>query len=370
MRSGSPQVDEFYEQQLVQLQEEKKQVSAALLEMYEKTYMKLSKLRQQEQQFSFQAGQLLQALQHQEKLAGTYSGTVKSTRMMRRKLLADIKNPKWEVAHHYHMTCIEHAMGHEQPHVMDVGEMIPGHLRIFACAKRGVLYQQGLMYALTRTKKEKKDVSMQMDEVYRQLTGSRAEIKQLEKLYEAIKQERHVFNSGDAGSDDLRSPQSGGRRGIRGSSRSSGPTSRRVGSSSRFARGGGRGVVGMGMGSSGGGMGSIRNRYLQTLQIAPAQLVLPKTTGHDVLISEKARIGKITASLENEWTTLHSLLKEVKENQQEESELLRKSRMNMHLQALPGPRFPIGSPLQSDVDSEVEDESKDRETTGTPSAGR
>lgn len=53
-----------------------------------------------------QQGQLLNALQREEARANKVSGTVRKTRHVRKKLLARIKNPRWEVKHHYHMTCM------------------------------------------------------------------------------------------------------------------------------------------------------------------------------------------------------------------------------------------------------------------------
>jgi hypothetical protein len=61
---------------------------------------------------------------------------------------------------------MEHALGHTQPHVMDVGEMLPGHLRLFASARRTVLLQKAMSFSLTRARNARNQASDTIKEVY------------------------------------------------------------------------------------------------------------------------------------------------------------------------------------------------------------
>lgn len=56
-------------------------------------------------------GSLLKRLQSEEQSTSQLSGIIKRYKSEHKKLLAKIANPKWEIAHHYHMTCIEHQLG-------------------------------------------------------------------------------------------------------------------------------------------------------------------------------------------------------------------------------------------------------------------
>ena len=170
-------------------------LSEQLLTLYEQTLHKLFLLRSTERLLSSQSGQLLKALQAEESLLLTLNGTLKRVRHEHKKLLSRILAPRWEVRHHYHMTCMEHSLGHRQPHVMDVAEMLPGHLRLYAIARCHAIVKRTMTSGVMRAKTERNSAADQIKEGYRQLRETRSEMKELTRLVEAMQAKTHLLSS-------------------------------------------------------------------------------------------------------------------------------------------------------------------------------
>ena len=172
-------------------------LSEQLLTLYEQTLHKVFVLRSNERTLSAQSGQLLKALQAEEALLNALNATLRRIRHEHKKLLGRITSPRWEVRHHYHMTCMEHSLGHRQPHVMDVAEMLPGHLRLYAIARCHALVKRQMTGGVMRAKGERNSAAEQIKEGYRQLRETRGEIKELGRLLEAMNSKTHLLSSQD-----------------------------------------------------------------------------------------------------------------------------------------------------------------------------
>jgi hypothetical protein len=94
------------------------ELSERMLQVYEAQQEKLIVLRQMEKTLSSQAGALLKRLQSEEAATSQLSAIIKRYKSEHKKLLAKIANPRWEIAHHYHMTCIEHQLGSDRTAVL------------------------------------------------------------------------------------------------------------------------------------------------------------------------------------------------------------------------------------------------------------
>jgi hypothetical protein len=94
------------------------ELSERMLQVYEAQQEKLIVLRQMEKTLSSQAGALLKRLQSEEAATSQLSAIIKRYKSEHKKLLAKIANPRWEIAHHYHMTCIEHQLGSDTTSVL------------------------------------------------------------------------------------------------------------------------------------------------------------------------------------------------------------------------------------------------------------
>lgn len=327
------------------------QLSEKLYALYVKTKAKHREYLELEKGLSFQAGQLLSAMQQEETRATEYSTTVRRVRQTRKKMLAKIKNPRWEVIHHYHMTCVEHANGHEQAHVMDVGEMVPGHLRMFAMARWGALYQKSMLYALERAKKQRNGAHEQIKKVYRQLREIRNDMKQIEKLLDAIKKKAHLF------------PKQRPKK------------SRPSSTHGRHARGrpGPAGMQGRGRGRD--QQMSIRRKYLTSLQITPPTAfmgALSKTSETQILRSRK----QLGAAIDNEWKAVAGIvslvLKEKKTAAETEKSLesVRKSRKNLHINSLPTPHFDPGTDRDESSDDDDNENNTDNHNPNSTTSSK
>jgi hypothetical protein len=79
-------------------------------------------------------------------------------------------------------------ISHRQPHVLDVAELLPGHLRIYSLARCSSMYKRATLYHNTKTKNERNTISEQIKDSYRLLRESRSELKEITSLLEVMKQ--------------------------------------------------------------------------------------------------------------------------------------------------------------------------------------
>lgn len=71
---------------------------------------------------------------------------------------------------------------HRQPHVLDVAELLPGHLRIFSLARGSSLYKRALMYYSSKSKSDRNSVSESIQESYKRLREVRKEMKEIQRV--------------------------------------------------------------------------------------------------------------------------------------------------------------------------------------------
>ena len=163
------------------------ELSERMMDVYTQQGEKLVVLRLMEKTLSSQAGSLLKRLQSEEQSTSSLSSIIKRYKSEHKKLLAKIANPKWEIAHHYHMTVLEHHLGHRQPHVLDVAELLPGHLRIYSLARVSSLYKRALMYYSAKSKADRNSVSESIQESYKRLREVRRDMKEIQRMMDLMK---------------------------------------------------------------------------------------------------------------------------------------------------------------------------------------
>ena len=359
-------------------------VSDQLLSLYETTLHKLFLLRSTERLLSSQSGQLLKALQAEESLLTTLNSTLKRIRHQHKKLLGRITAPRWEVRHHYHMTCIEHSLGHRQPHVMDVAEMLPGHLRLYAIARCHALVKRGITGGVMRAKGERNSAADQIKEGYRQLRETRSEMKEAGRLLEAMNAKTHLLSSGEekqrldailrkhkrqlasiSSNASAKQAMKGGGPGMRSSGgRSSG------GEAGGGGGGGSSPFSGLGRSLLSGEVtlasptnaSSIRMRYLKSLNMAPRPYDA-RGEGVDAGVREEKR--RVVESYNAEWKQMTHLFQRLEEQRRRKEELEQRQE-NKEEPAFIKPITPSpisATPLSSPDTLAVSDE----ELTGSPS---
>ena len=353
-------------------------VSDQLLSLYETTLNKLFLLRSTERLLSSQSGQLLKALQAEEGQLTTLNSTLKRIRHQHKKLLGRITAPRWEVRHHYHMTCIEHSLGHRQPHVMDVAEMLPGHLRLYAIARCHALVKRGITGGVMRAKGERNSAADQIKEGYRQLRETRSEMKELGRLLEAMNAKTHLLSSEEE-KQRLESILRKHKRQLASISSNASAKQAMKGGGSGMRSSGGRGSLGEGLAGAAfgpfGGLGvsmlrgettlasptnasSIRMRYLKSLNMAPRPYDA-RGDGSEAGVREEKK--RVVESYNAEWKQMTHLFQRLEEQRRRKEELDNKEEPAITKPITPSPIN--ATPLSSLDTLAVSDE----ELAGSPS---
>lgn len=168
--------------------EERESKLKELKEIIEK-YTKInSQLRRSERTLSIKANQRIKSMRATESQIKSIQDYLTRCKEMHSKMLGGITAPSWAVAHHYHMTSIEHTMGHTQPHVLEVGDMIRGHIHLYAMANCTTQYRKQAEIHLRKANSDCSKAADKVKSVYAKLRGVRSNIiKSLKVLNLATK---------------------------------------------------------------------------------------------------------------------------------------------------------------------------------------
>mmetsp|Transcript_11062 Transcript_11062/g.27178 ORF Transcript_11062/g.27178 Transcript_11062/m.27178 type:complete len:316 (-) Transcript_11062:176-1123(-) len=157
-------------------------------EMIEKYTHLHTQLRRQERTLSIQANQHMKSMRAMEAQIKAIHDYLTRCKEMHARMLASITAPSWAVSHHYHMTSIEHTMGHSQPHILEVGDMIRGHLHIYAMANCTTQYRKQAELHYRKANADRANSAEKMKQVYAKLRKVRSSIiKTLKVLNTATK---------------------------------------------------------------------------------------------------------------------------------------------------------------------------------------
>ncbi|GAB5359586.1 hypothetical protein AAMO2058_000556200 [Amorphochlora amoebiformis] len=147
-----------------------------------------TQLRRQERTLSIQANQHMKQMRAMETQIKAIHDYLTRSKEMHGKMLGAITQPSWAVAHHYHMTSIEHTMGHTQPHILEVGDMIRGHHHIYAMANCTTHYRKQAELHLRKANNDRAKAADKVKQVYGKLRKVRSSIiKSLKILNTATK---------------------------------------------------------------------------------------------------------------------------------------------------------------------------------------
>mmetsp|Transcript_10038 Transcript_10038/g.18258 ORF Transcript_10038/g.18258 Transcript_10038/m.18258 type:complete len:388 (+) Transcript_10038:162-1325(+) len=147
-----------------------------------------TQLRRQERTLSIQANQHMKGMRALETQTKAIHDYLTRCKEMHGRMLTSITAPSWAVSHHYHMTSIEHTMGHTQPHILEVGDMIRGHLHIYAMANCTTQYRKQAELHLRKANADRAKAAEKVKHVYAKLRKVRTSIiKTLKVLNTATK---------------------------------------------------------------------------------------------------------------------------------------------------------------------------------------
>ncbi len=253
-----------------------------------------AQLRRSERTLSIKANQYVKGMREMENQIKAIQDYLERCREVHEKTLSSISQPSWAVPHHYHMTSIEHSMGHSQPHVLEVGDMIRGHLHIYAMANCTTSYRKQAQIHLSKANADRAKAADKVKQAYVQLRRVRAQIiKTLDMLNRAAK------TVGSSRMQELRKDTAGGA-----TQRAEKP---RNAGGSRAAS-----VV-----ASRGKYLGIKMRYLSSLNIeqnveVTSSMVAAGKSGDDAKAAADAKIFELTpkqiAAYDTDMSQLRSLL--------------------------------------------------------------
>eukprot|EP00471_Norrisiella_sphaerica_P005165 CAMPEP_0184490104 /NCGR_PEP_ID=MMETSP0113_2-20130426/17173_1 /TAXON_ID=91329 /ORGANISM="Norrisiella sphaerica, Strain BC52" /LENGTH=404 /DNA_ID=CAMNT_0026873861 /DNA_START=129 /DNA_END=1343 /DNA_ORIENTATION=+ len=133
-----------------------------------------TQLRRQERTLQIQANQHMKSMRAMEAQIKSIHDYLTRCKEMHAKMLTSITQPSWAISHHYHMTSIEHTMGHTQPHILEVGDMIRGHLHIYAMANCTTQYRRQAELHLRKANADRSKAADKIKQVYAKLRKVRA----------------------------------------------------------------------------------------------------------------------------------------------------------------------------------------------------
>jgi hypothetical protein len=197
-------------------------------------------------------------------------------------------------------------IGTKQQHVVDVAEIIPDLLRLYAIAKRATLYQQSMARELTRAQHKRNSANDRIKALYKQLKLTRAEAKEVQLLIGAMKRKSNRVLTQSPRLSPMMAPGSSSSSGGSSSSDASSPRSQGSGSSGMSPRN----MAMMAGGRRGGDpRKSIRMRYFKSLNLSVNRAPKPAEPDDDKLFEAAATADK-------EWRHISELLDDLEEAQQ------------------------------------------------------
>eukprot|EP00478_Filoreta_tenera_P008154 GABV01010239.1.p1 GENE.GABV01010239.1~~GABV01010239.1.p1 ORF type:complete len:119 (+),score=19.24 GABV01010239.1:161-517(+) len=103
-----------------------------------------SRLRRRDRTLAAYAEELAATGRQKEIRANALLTSLRRVEDQRTAMLRAIRNPEWEVPHHFHMTSLEHFRGNTQAHLMDIAIALSGKLHVCAVARSARLANQRL----------------------------------------------------------------------------------------------------------------------------------------------------------------------------------------------------------------------------------
>jgi len=164
------------DKQLAETKEKRDGVLEELKQMIEKYTQLHTQLRRQERTLSIQANQHMKGIRAMETQLKAIHDYLTRCKDMHAKMLSSITQPSWAISHHYHMTSIEHTMGHTQPHILEVGDMIRGHLHIYAMSNCTTQYRKQAELHLRKANADRVKAAEKVKQVYAKLRKVRTSI--------------------------------------------------------------------------------------------------------------------------------------------------------------------------------------------------
>eukprot|EP01083_Nonionella_stella_P075102 203956_1 len=105
----------------------------------------------------------------------------------RKNLLNKIESPSWEIKHHFHILSFEHFRGNQQPHLLEIAQVLPSRLQIAAISHHSTLKNDQLLQQFNVARKESELLSKKLGQIDKKRNLTQCHLKDYKKMMTIIK---------------------------------------------------------------------------------------------------------------------------------------------------------------------------------------
>merc|ERR1712228_58603 len=147
-------------------------------------------LRKQHRFLSSFAEQLSREGQIRNKLSDSILSTLHNIEEQRKNLLNKIESPSWEIKHHFHILSFEHFRGNQQPHLLEIAEVLPSRLQIAAISHSSTLKNDALLKQFNIAQKERDLLYKKLSQIDKKRQLVQSHLKDYKKMMQINK--KHI----------------------------------------------------------------------------------------------------------------------------------------------------------------------------------
>lgn len=160
---------------------------SGIMSLYLSATAHIVRLRKEHRTLCLFAEQLAREGQLRNKVSDSILETLHNVEEQRKKLLNKIESPSWEIKHHFHILSFEHFRGNEQPHLLEIAEVLPSRLQIAAIAHDSALKNDALLRHLAVAQKERDLLFKKLSQIDKRRNLTQAHLKDYRKMMNIIR---------------------------------------------------------------------------------------------------------------------------------------------------------------------------------------
>merc|ERR1712228_255289 len=159
----------------------------SIIDLYLSATASVIHLRKQHRFLSSFAEQLSREGQIRNKLSDSILSTLHNIEEQRKNLLNKIESPSWEIKHHFHILSFEHFRGNQQPHLLEIAEVLPSRLQIAAISHSSTLKNDALLKQFNIAQKERDLLYKKLSQIDKKRQLVQSHLKDYKKMMQIIK---------------------------------------------------------------------------------------------------------------------------------------------------------------------------------------
>merc|ERR1712129_652050 len=121
------------------------------------------------------------------KLSDSILSTLQNIEEQRKNLLNKIESPSWEIKHHFHILSFEHFRGNQQPHLLEIAEVLPSRLQIAGISHASTKRNDALLKQFNIAQKERDLLYKKLSQIDKKRQLTQSHLKDYKKMMQIIK---------------------------------------------------------------------------------------------------------------------------------------------------------------------------------------